>query len=92
MFLLTERDKKDEGAYAVKDRRGNKVLFMFEGEDDALRYAQLLELDHGVEMSTIEIDEDIAIKACEMYNYKYSVITPDDIVIPPSKDDNISED
>jgi|TARA_R100000005_G_C4989389_1_gene197080 hypothetical protein len=92
MFLLTERDKKDEGAYAVKDRRGNKVLFMFEEEDDALRYAQLLELDHGVEMSTIEIDEDIAIKACEMYNYKYSVITPDDIVIPPSKDDNISED
>jgi len=65
---------------------------MFEEEDDALRYAQLLELDHGVEMSTIEIDEDIAIKACEMYNYKYSVITPDDIVIPPSKDDNISED
>ena len=92
MFLLTERDKKDEGAYAVKDRRGNKVLFMFEEEDDALRYAQLLQLDHGVEMSTIEIDEDIAIKACEMYNYKYSVITPDDIVIPPSKDDNISED
>ena len=92
MFLLTERDKKDEGAYAVKDRRGNKVLFMFYEEDDALRYAQLLELDHGVEMSTIEIDEDIAIKACEMYNYKYSVITPDDIVIPPSKDDNISED
>ena len=89
---MTERDKKDEGAYAVKDRRGNKVLFMFEEEDDALRYAQLLELDHGVEMSTIEIDEDIAIKACEMYNYKYSVITPDDIVIPPSKDDNISED
>ena len=92
MFLLTERDKKDEGAYAVKDRRGNKVLFMFEEEDDALRYAQLLELDHGVEMSTIEIDEDLAIKACEMYNYKYSVITPDDIVIPPAKDDNISED
>ena len=65
---------------------------MFEEEDDALRYAQLLELDHGVEMSTIEIDEDLAIKACEMYNYKYSVITPDDIVIPPAKDDNISED
>ena len=92
MFLLTERDKKDEGAYAVKDRRGNKVLFMFEEEDDALRYAQLLELDHGVEMSTIEIDEDIAIKACEMYNYNYSVITPNDIVIPPAVDDNISED
>tara|TARA_R100000908_G_scaffold48272_1_gene24004 strand:+ start:589 stop:858 length:270 start_codon:yes stop_codon:yes gene_type:complete len=89
MFLLTEKDKKEEGAYAVKDRRGNKVLFMFEEKDDALRYAQLLEEDHGVEMSTIEIEEDLAIKACELYNYKYSVITSEDIVIPPSHDDNI---
>jgi hypothetical protein len=89
MFLLTERDKKEEGAYAVKDRSGNKVLFMFEEEDDAIRYAQQLEEDHGVKMSTIEIDEDLAIKACEMYNYKYSVITPNDIVIPPTQDDNI---
>jgi hypothetical protein len=92
MFLLTEKNKKEEGAYAVKDKHGSKVLFMFEEEDDALRYAQLLELDHGVEMSTIEIDRDIAIKACEMYNYNYSVITPNDIVIPPAVDDNISED
>ena len=71
MFLLTEKDKKEEGAYAVKDRRGNKVLFIFEEEDDAIRYALQLEEDHGVEMSTIEVEEDIAIKACEVYNYKY---------------------
>ena len=46
MFLLTERDKKEEGAYAVKDKYGSKVLFMFEEEDDAIRYAQQLEEDH----------------------------------------------
>ena len=89
MFLLTEKDKKEEGAYAVKDRRGNKVLFIFEEEDDAIRYALQLEEDHGVEMSTIEVEKDIAIKACEVYNYKYSVITSEDIVIPPIQDDNI---
>ena len=89
MFLLTEKDKKEEGAYAVKDRRGNKVLFIFEEEDDAIRYALQLKEDHGVEMSTIEVEEDIAIKACEVYNYKYSVITSEDIVIPPTQDDNI---
>lgn len=89
MFLLTEKDKKEEGAYAVKDRRGNKVLFIFEEEDDAIRYALQLEEDHGVEMSTIEVEEDLAIKACEVYNYKYSVITSEDIVIPPTQDDNI---
>ena len=89
MFLLTEKDKKEEGAYAVKDRRGNKVLFIFEEEDDAIRYALQLEEDHGVEMSTIEVEEDIAIKACEVYNYKYSVITSEDIVISPIQNDNI---
>ena len=89
MFLLTEEDKKTEGVYAVKDRNGEKVLFMFTNEDDALRYALQLEDEHGTKMSTIEVEEDLAIKACDMYNYKYTIITPDDIVIPPSKDDNI---
>lgn len=89
MYLLTEEDKKQEGAYAVKDQGGDKVLFMFEEEDDAIRYALQLEEEYGSKMTTIEIEEDLAIKACEMYNYKYTVITSKDIVIPPSKDDNI---
>ena len=33
-------------------------------------------------------DEELALKTCMVYNYKYAVITPEDIVIPP-KDDNI---
>ena len=45
MFLLTLRDKKDEGAYAVDDGYGDKVLFLFEHEDDAERYAMMLELE-----------------------------------------------
>jgi hypothetical protein len=87
MYLLTEKEKKEEGAYAVKDRDGHKVLFMFEEEDDAVRYALLLEEDYGVKMSTVEVEKDIAIKACQIYNYKYTIITPEDIVIPPAKDD-----
>jgi len=43
MYLLTLRDSKDEGAYAVQDRHGHKVLFLFEEEDDAERYAMMLE-------------------------------------------------
>jgi len=30
MFLLTLKDRKDDGAYAVQDNYGNKVLFLFE--------------------------------------------------------------
>ena len=43
------------------------------------------------EMSVIEVDDELAIKTCRMYNYKYTVITPDDFVIPP-KNDNLSKD
>jgi hypothetical protein len=85
MFLLTLKDRKDDGAYAVEDKYGDKVLFMFEDEDDALRYAMMLEEDpqYEKEMEIIEVDDELAIKTCKMYNYKYTVITPNDIVIPP---------
>ena len=88
MFLLTLRDKKDEGAYAVPDMYGDKVLFLFEQEDDALRYAMMLENDSSSDnssksMDVIEVDDKLAIKTCKMHNYKYAVITPNDIVIPP---------
>jgi len=88
MFLLTLSDKKDEGAYAVADEYGDKVLFLFEQEDDALRYAMMLEVDNSTDnssksMDVIEVDDKLAIKTCKMHNYKYAVITPNDIVIPP---------
>lgn len=89
MFLLTLKDKKDDGAYAVQDQYGHKVLFLFEDEDDATRYALMLEDQEETEMEVVEVDDELAIKTCRMYNYKYAVITPDDIVIPP-KNDRIS--
>ena len=42
MFLLTLMGKKDAGAYAVSDQYGEKVLFLFEQEDDAVRYAMMM--------------------------------------------------
>jgi len=83
MFLLTIKDRKDDGAYAVQDQYGHKVLFLFEEEDDATRYALMLEDQEDAEMDVVEVDAELAIKTCKMYNYKYSIITPDDIVIPP---------
>ena len=91
MYLLTLNQKKDNAAYAVLHRYGEKVLFMFEEEDDAERYKLMLETDEDSEMNVIEIDDALAIMTCKRYNYKYAVITPNDIVIPP-KNDNISKD
>ncbi len=92
MFLLAIRDRKDDGAYAVIDQDGDKVLFLFEEEDDATRYALLLEEQEESEMDVVEVDDALAIKTCRMYNYKYAVVTPNDIVIPPKLNDNFSQD
>ena len=92
MYLLTLKDKRDDGAYAVLNRYGEKVLFMFEEEDDAERYAMMIkDGEDSADLYVIEIDDALAITTCKRYNYKYAVITPNDIVIPP-KNDNVSKD
>ena len=83
MWLLTLRDCKYEGAYADQDKHGHKVLFLFEEEDDATRYAMMLEDQEEKEMVVMEVDDELALKTCKLHSYKYAVITPDDIVIPP---------
>ena len=85
MYLLTLKGRKEDGAYAVSDKYGEKVLFFFEDEDDAVRYAMMLEddEDYDEQMEVVEVDDDLAIKTCKAYNYKYAVITPNDIVVPP---------
>ena len=88
MYLLTLKESKDEGAYAVQDKYGDKVLFLFEEEDDAVRYAMMLEEQEEQTMDVVEVDDELAIKTCKMHSYKYTVITSDDIVIPP-KNDNL---
>ena len=93
MYLLTINERQDNGAYAVLNRYGEKVLFMFEEEDDAERYAMMMNDDEeNASLNVIEIEDALAIRTCKMYNYKYAVITPNDIVVPPPKNDNVSKD
>ena len=93
MFLLTLKDRKDDGAYALQNKMGEKVLVLFEEEDDAERYAMMLEEDEEpAEMEVVEVDGALAIRTCRLYNYKYAVITPNDIVIPPKLNDNLPKD
>ncbi len=92
MYILTLKNQDQEGAYAVHNRYGDKVLFMFQQEDDAERYAMQLEDDDNSPMSVIKVDDALAIITCKRYNYKYAVITPNDIVIPPKVNDNLPED
>ena len=57
MFIITVAGKEKEGAYSVVDDDGEQVLYIFEEEDDAMRYSmQLEEMDYPL-MHVIEIDE-----------------------------------
>jgi len=83
MYILTIYGKETEGAYSVVDAEGEEILYIFEDDDDAVRYAMMLEDEGSPEMHVIEIEDDIMIKTCEMHDYKYAIITKNDLVIPP---------
>ena len=87
MFILAVKGFEDEGAFSVENEDGERVLMLFEEEDDADRYAELIDSEEDwPEMSVIEIDDKIAIRACEMHDYMYNIIRPDDIVVAPKND------
>ena len=84
MFILTIHGRETEGAYSVKNEEGEKILYLFEEEDDAIRFAMMLEEDGSPEMHVIEIEDEVMIKTCELSGYTYAIITKNDFVIPPS--------
>ena len=91
MFILTIRGQEEEGAYAVADLDGERALYMFEEEDDAERYAGLLEAEDYPPMTVVEVEDQLAIKTCNVYNYRYVIISEDDFVIPPRENDFIQK-
>ena len=78
-----------EGAYAVMNEFGEKVVFMFEEQDDAYRYAEQLEAQGDPKMVVIHVKDNVAIAACERTGTRYTVIGKEDLVIPPPKNDRV---
>ena len=92
MYILTIKGQEEEGAYAVADDDGERALYLFEEEDDAIRYGGLLEAEDYPPMSVVQVEDELAIKTCDVYNYRYVIITEDDFVIPPRDNDTIQKD
>ena len=92
MYILTIEGHEQDGAYAVADEDGDRALYLFQEEDDAIRYGGLLEAEDYPPMTVVEVEDKLAINTCNMYNYRYVVITPEDFVIPPRENDFIQKD
>jgi hypothetical protein len=87
MYLITVDGREQEGAYAAVDEFGDHILYIFEEEDDAVRFALLLEEEDFPKMNVMDVEEEIVIKACELHGYEYKIFTKNDIVIPPNQKD-----
>ena len=74
MFILAVKGFEEDGAFSIENNDGDKVLLMFEEEDDADRYADLISVeDDYPEMSVIEVDDFVAMRASEMHDYMYNI-------------------
>lgn len=89
MYILTLDGKEQEGAYSVTNEDGDQILYIFEQEDDALRFSMMLEEKDYPKLAVIEVDDELMIKTCELHNYNYAIITENDLVIPPDDNDII---
>ena len=88
MFILTVEGKEDKGAYSVVNETGEKILYLFEEEDDATRYAMQLEDEYGYpEMNIVEVEDDIMLKTCHIHECEYAIISKNDIVVPPETEE-----
>ena len=86
--LLFNARTDNEGIHTLQEGDRNKVL-MFEEEDDATRFALMLEAQDfpPVTVETME-DQDI-IEFCESADYGYEVIAAGQLATPP--ENNVSE-
>ena len=84
MFVLT--DKKTGGVYAVNNIDDVKTVHMFQQKEDAQRYMHLLEAnDYSQQLDLMEIDVDAVAVNCEKFGYQYSIVSKNDLIIPPTK-------
>jgi hypothetical protein len=62
-------------------------FIVFENEDDAERYAiQLEAMDHKKDLELMEVDPDIIAMNCVNYNYRFTIIKSNELIVPLDKE------
>ena len=82
MYILSLQGKEGEGAYAVTNDDGHKALYLFEHEDDATRYAGLLEANEAIPLTVVQIDDRLAVETCQKHKYKYVTVSYTHLTLP----------
>ena len=83
MFVITLKDNP-QGIYSVFNAHEQRIVPIFVEEDDADRYVMALADDEeNPELEVVETEPDHIINACRSQGQRFSIITPDDFIIPP---------
>ena len=83
MFVITLKDHP-QGIYSVFDKQDDRIVPLFEQADDALRYVMQLAEDEGnPDLQIMNVQPDQIIQACRSPGQMYSIISADQLIIPP---------
>lgn len=83
-ILLFNAGTDSEGIHTVQVGERNTIL-MFKDEDDAVRYAGLLEAQDFPEASVEAIDSEEVEQFCRQADYDWKIVEPGQLEIPPEK-------
>ncbi len=85
MYVITLKDHP-QGIYSVFDAAEERIVPLFIEEDDAVRYVMALaEDEENPELQVLETEPEQIIHACRSQGQLYSIISPDDLIIPPDE-------
>lgn len=90
-ILLFNAGTDNEGIHTVQVGDSNTIL-MFREEDDAVRYAGLLEAQDFLSPKVEPIDSEEVEHFCRQANYSWKIIEPGQLEIPPERNvENLNE-
>ena len=81
MFVLTVANHP-EGVFSLHDDE-NRVIPIWTEVDDANRYLMMIQEEDYPDMQVVEMEDHVIIGACQDRGQRFSIITPDDFLIPP---------
>ncbi len=82
--LLFNANTDNEGIYTL-EIEGDNIIVAFEQEDDAIRYAGLLEAQDFLSPTVERIDKQDLEEFCREASYDLNIVPTDALLVPPEK-------
>ncbi len=82
--LLYNARTDNEGIYTLQIE-SNNIIVAFEQEDDAIRYAGMLEAQDFLTLTVEIIDKEELEEFCEDAKYDLNIVPTDALLVPPEK-------